>query len=463
MTQFKRYSIVIELGHSESVKLVRQDPSGVLATIDFLNQNKTIKYHYGGGALGELSKIGLKPSETALDLLFLATAVYIADTRIEREKHAQDGWTREIDLHLPVANPNLWDSNIVGIIQKALRFLTGDIWRVNFRPRPRGKAQLVDSACSLPFSNPDCVSLFSGGLDSFIGAVDLIENGRVPLLVGHYCSGSDSQPQNRSFDLLKRIYGIKEFQRQQVFLGADSNDLVDGGKDKTQRSRSFLFLGLGCLFADSIRGITSLYVPENGLISLNVPLDPLRVGALSTRTTHPFFMTLFQDLLDRLVLQVKIKSPYRFMTKGEMITTCSNKKIIEMNGGGTMSCSSPNKYRWNPNVRLTDIHCGHCVPCIIRRAAFYKALGHDPTNYVLTDHDLRGRSLDSDAAEGQDIRSFQFMLTKLQRNPDLARRLIHQPGPLPDVAEHLRDYVGVFERGLAEVGTFLSGVETKPI
>lgn len=463
MTKFKRYSIVIELGRSETANLVQPSPSEELATIDFLNQDKTIKNRYGGGALRGLSKIGLRPSETALDLLFLATAVYIADTRINREMHAQDGWTREIDLYLPVANLGLWDSNVVDVIHKALRFLTGDIWQVTFRQRPRGRAHLVNGTASLLMFKPDNVCLFSGGLDSFIGAVDLIENGRIPLLVSHYYTGSDSQPQDRSFDLLKSVYEIKNYQRQQIFLGADSKDLVDEGVEKTQRSRSFLYLSIGSLFADSIKGSTSLYVPENGLISLNVPLDPLRVGALSTRTTHPFFMTLFQDFLDRLGLQVKLKSPYRFMTKGEMIATCSNANIIKKNGGDTMSCSSPNKYRWNRNVRLTDIHCGHCVPCIIRQAAFYKALGHDPTNYVLKNHDLRGRSLDSDAAEGKDIRSFQFILTRLQRNPDLARRMVLLPGPLPDAEEHLQDYVGVFERGLAEVKTFLSGVETEPL
>lgn len=463
MTQFSRYSIVIELGRSESAKLVRQDPYGVLATIDFLNPNETVKNRYGCGALRELSKIGLKPSETALDLMFLAIAVYIADTRINRQMHAQDGWTREIDLYLPVAKLDFWNSNVVDIIQKALRFLTGDIWRVYFRSRPRGRSRLVNMAGSLPFSKPDCVSLFSGGLDSFIGAVDLIENGRIPLLVGHYYSGSDSQPQGRTFDMLKSVYDIKNYQRQQVFSGADPNDLVDGGGEKTQRSRSFLFLGIGSLFADAVEGNcnTSLYVPENGLISLNVPLDPLRVGALSTRTTHVFFMTLLQDLLDELGLKVKLESPYKFITKGEMIATCSNIEIIKKNGGDTMSCSSPNKYRWN--LGKTDIHCGHCVPCIIRRAAFYKALGHDPTSYVLIEHDMRNRSLDSDAAEGKDIRSFQFILTKLQRNPDLARRMVLLPGPLPDAGEHLKDYVSVFERGLAEVETFLSGVETKPL
>jgi len=41
--------------------------------------------------------------------------------------------------------------------------------------------------------------------------------------------------------------------------------------------------------------------------------------------------------------------------------------------------------------------------------------------------------------------------------------MVLKPGPLPDAVEHLQDYVGVFERGLAEVETFLSGVETKPL
>ena len=41
----------------------------------------------------------------------------------------------------------------------------------------------------------------------------------------------------------------------------------------------------------------SLAVPENGLIALNVPLDPLRLGALSTRTTHPFYIARWNELL----------------------------------------------------------------------------------------------------------------------------------------------------------------------
>ena len=40
-----------------------------------------------------------------------------------------------------------------------------------------------------------------------------------------------------------------------------------------------------------------LYVPENGVISLNIPLTVMRLGSLSTRTTHPYFMGLMQNLL----------------------------------------------------------------------------------------------------------------------------------------------------------------------
>ena len=40
-----------------------------------------------------------------------------------------------------------------------------------------------------------------------------------------------------------------------------------------------------------------LRVPKNGLIALNVPLDQLRLGALSTRTTHPFYIARWNELV----------------------------------------------------------------------------------------------------------------------------------------------------------------------
>jgi hypothetical protein len=51
----------------------------------------------------------LNPSEVAVDLAILAAMVNAGDTRISRDLNAQDGWTREIDLYVPVSDVTLWD------------------------------------------------------------------------------------------------------------------------------------------------------------------------------------------------------------------------------------------------------------------------------------------------------------------------------------------------------------------
>ena len=48
-----------------------------------------------------------------------------------------------------------------------------------------------------------------------------------------------------------------------------------------------------------------LIIPENGLISLNIPLAYTRTGTSSTRTTHPHYMKMLQELIAELGLQVK--------------------------------------------------------------------------------------------------------------------------------------------------------------
>src|SRR5262249_47198245 len=157
------------------------------------------------------------------------------------------------------------------------------------------------------------------------------------------------------------------------------------------------------------------YVPENGLISLNVPLDPLRVGAWSTRTTHPFYMARWNDLLKHLLINTVATNPYRFKTKGEMLTGNANKSLLRRHVGETISCSSVTKARWHG---LAPGHCGYCVPCLIRRAAIETAFGKDPTAYTIPD--LTARALDSRSAEGEHIRSFQIMADRLKARPDLA-------------------------------------------
>lgn len=170
-----------------------------------------------------------------------------------------------------------------------------------------------------------------------------------------------------------------------------------------------------------------VHVPENGPISLNVPLDPLRLGALSTKTTHPYYMARFNELLVALGLKVKPVNTYAFKTKGEMIRECRDQSFIARAAADTMFCSSPAKVRWQGEAPK---HCGYCVPCLIRRASMLAGLGNDLTDYSIPD--LKAGDLDSSEAEGMHVRSFQRAITRLRKRPTTASLDIHLPGPLID-------------------------------
>ena len=161
--------------------------------------------------------------------------------------------------------------------------------------------------------------------------------------------------------------------------------LVEGvGSDKNTRGRSFLFFTLGVFAGTGFGQHFTLRVPENGLIALNVPLDPLRLGSNSTRTTHPYYMARWNDLLRVLDIDGEVQNPYWDKTKGEMASNCSNGTLLKKLASDSLSCSSPTKGRWNG---LGIEHCGYCLPCIIRRASLEAAFGanNDTTRYTVSD------------------------------------------------------------------------------
>ena len=70
--------------------------------------------------------------------------------------------------------------------------------------------------------------------------------------------------------------------------------------------------------------------------------------------------------------------------------------------------------------------------------------------------------MDTRRAEGKQIRSFQYAIDRLKARPQLAKMLIHKPGPLYDNPERLDALASVYQRGLDEVGVLLKGVKARP-
>jgi hypothetical protein len=73
-------------------------------------------------ALAQLKKAGGVPSGVGLELLLLASLISIADTKINRVRASQDGWTREIGLYLPVQDSTRW-ALAKPVLERMLRFL----------------------------------------------------------------------------------------------------------------------------------------------------------------------------------------------------------------------------------------------------------------------------------------------------------------------------------------------------
>ncbi len=319
----------------------------------------------GGNFREAVRRQGVAPTTAAWDFAILALAAVAADHGCLRSR-SPDGWTREIDLHVALVDPARWVPHVDGLVE-ALRFLTGDIWSISvyegglppLRRTNRVRRPLVEG---------DCVSLLSGGVDSLVGGIDLTGAGHTPVFVSQVAKGDSG----RQIDFANAVGpACNHVQLSHAVR-------VPGRAERSQRARSIIFLALGAIVAASIEDVgdggCNLIVPENGFISYNVPLTPLRVGSLSTRTTHPYFIRLIQRAWESAGLKTRLENPYQHSTKGEMLASCANQDLLVSLVSSSTSCGRFGTFGYR--------HCGRCVPCLVRRAAFIAWGQPDATEYV---------------------------------------------------------------------------------
>ena len=185
-----------------------------------------------------------------------------------------------------------------------------------------------------------------------------------------------------------------------------------------------------------------MFVPENGFISLNAPLTNRRIGSLSTRTTHPYFIGLIQDILDQIGFNISIKNPYQFKTKGEMVLSCRNLTLLKKIVNDTVSCS-----HW----KRKNQQCGYCVPCLIRQAALNKGHITESVLYNYGENDTLAKFVKNNQNGRDDL--FSLIRAIKQLDNVNVKNWVSKSGPL----EHqlLPQYEDIFKRGLKEVEELL--------
>lgn len=295
----------------------------------------------------------------------------------------------------------------------------------------------------------DAVSLFSGGLDSLAGVIDALESGQRLTLVGHHDSSLTVNKQDELYRCLRSRYGEDRVSLRKLFLrpaspGPGQSRPLPKARENTTRSRSLLFIAAGIAIADGLGPELPLLVPENGFIGINVPLTAARAGSLSTRTTHPLFLSRVGSILERLGLAHLIENPYRLMTKGEALAASPNAELLAELAPRSVSCSHPEAPRWR---KRPQGNCGYCYPCLIRRASLH-CIGCDRGADYAWDALIEDELFRADLESGASLRGLVLSLARPESSTDVLRN-----GRVP--AGEARPFFDVYRRGRVELRNWL--------
>lgn len=326
------------------------------------------------------------------DLLDVAMAAYIADRITPRSPGHPTDWAiamtgRAFKLKVRVRKHSFWTQlHMQQSLEAALGFFTGDTWSFEFLPLA------LESVATPLFDEPvDCsfVGLFSGGLDSFAGAISQI-----------YASGHNNGV------LVASHTGSNLFARQREILEATNQKLKRDGKrlihvplhhhldqraisyayskgrleqERTQRSRGFLFLALGISVA-RVLGLSTLNVYENGVGAINLPQTVSGLGVDYTRAMHPEGLRRMATLVSNLFeTPIKIENPSLWKTKGQMCVEVQKRGFGDL-AVQTVSCDGFPRHK-----PKSEEQCGVCTSCLLRRVSLaagdLKSLDRDQKTY----------------------------------------------------------------------------------
>jgi hypothetical protein len=382
---------------------------------------------------------------SAIDFLLIASTVYSLDKLINRET-GKDNWTREFSVTIPVSKIDVWNKVKVDL-DRCLSFLTGDNWDMHFvsqestpvRPIPPKRGQRI----IIPTGN--AISLFSGGLDSLVGVIDWLAShpDQKLVVVGHHDAKMPG-PFDDQKKLLEKLCSEYPKRIHDILVRVGHDDEIVKKTEITLRGRSLIFIALGIFVASSFGPSIPLLIPENGTIALNVPLTPSRRGSCSTRTAHPYYLTLLSRVLNGVGLTNPIINPLELKTKGEAVEQCLNPTLLQRAALESVSCAKRGHKKHFTHRDAKS--CGRCMPCIYRRAALHKN-GLDTERYG--DDFCQGEvPILQDEDKSKDIRAcFSF----LNLNPsidEISTRLLAN-GSLD--SRQLQVYAEMVQRSMDEI------------
>ena len=341
---------------------------------------------------------GKKLSPESKDLLEIAGYIYVGDNLIPRGPR----WRRSIHFLIPVRKYRLW-TKLKDHFNYTLSFLSGDSISVEFCKYQQEHKKSSQKILKKKKINADCVSLLSGGVDSFAGTLKLIKDNKRPLIISHFSQSPIAHVQKELGDFLgeyvdKKKEGSlvhlilkigkqirqedgsnqdaqekKEIQIDQVEESQNDNqkndlNLPSHNRENSQRMRSFLYFSLASIAAAELE-LTEFCITENGISSFNLPITPAYFSTRCGRPTHPRNLYNFSQIVNQLYKKdIFIHNPYTLKTKSELIKAAVSTPEEEDRLRSTVTCP---KFSigvvFDRRRRKRVCHnCGACYECILR-------------------------------------------------------------------------------------------------
>jgi len=165
--------------------------------------------------------------------------------------------------------------------------------------------------------------------------------------------------------------------------------------ERSRRTRPLLYLSMAGAVALELK-IPKINLNENGVLAINLPVQPHISGPQISRHAHPLTLSLFKVILQKLwneqfspvSQEVEVNNPFFDLTKGEELDVLNSCKDLAKN---TISCEYARQQvallrSWQngkdkPFKNAKE--CGLCFPCLVRRTAMKSAgIPEAPDHYA---------------------------------------------------------------------------------
>ncbi len=213
------------------------------------------------------------------------------------------------------------------------------------------------------------ITLFSGGLDSFLSALENPDSVLVHV---------EKAMATRCFARKSKSF-IAKFQGRRLYEEIPYVTRKMGEGLAISNSRALVFICLGAMYVP-VYDANEIIIGENGLLIYNPPIFE---GAEMTRGLRPDLTVKIEKLLtDVCGKKITLRFPDKSMTKKEVL--CKIESIVGKNKFPkilkiTHSCSQQQPTK---GVKGKMLMCGLCYACVVRRISTLSMGVDESNNYI---------------------------------------------------------------------------------